>query len=133
MMEPYIQLQGRSLEAILFYERVFKGKYKHIDYAKDYEGIVQEYTQVLYGRIELRGVTFHFSDLGHCSEMGNQVGFTFRVKERDEFDALFHELSKKGEILIVPSTKHFPMLHGVVRDYFGLTWYLHFESEEDNV
>lgn len=134
MIEPYLQLAGRSEEAIHYYEYVFHGAHKHIDFLRDVPKAVYDYDApmhyVLYGSLEIQGTKFHFSDLTKSIHFGVQIGFSLQFHERDEFDAVFHKLSQQGFILLAPNDDHFPSLHAVVRDPFDVTWYLNYQDEK---
>jgi len=130
MIEPYLNLTGRSNEAIDFYEAVFCGADKKImrlsemptnphfpipDNMKDW---------VAHATITLRGTTFHFSDTQPNTVTDGIISLMTRFDTIESLMETYGKLLNGGVVLMEPSPQSYAKMFAWVRDKFGIDWQL---------
>lgn len=131
MISPAIHFSGGVCkEAIDFYERVFKGTNKFIDYDKDApvgSGItVSEDTMdyVMHAGLTICGTQVNFSDTNEEVSSGNMMCLNVFFKSKDEVSEAFEGLKKDGEIVVELGPQFFSPMYGSIVDKYGVKWQL---------
>jgi PhnB protein len=130
MVEPYLNLQGKSNEAIEFYEKVFNGQGKAIMRFKDAPPnpdfpVADELKDlVLHAEMIINGTKFHFSDTQQNVVPGNMISFAVTFTAAEEVKDVFNQLAAGGEILMELAPTFFSPMYGWVKDKFGVGWQL---------
>lgn len=130
MVEPYLNLSGKSGEAIDFYEKVFQGQGKQIMRFKDAPPnpdfpIPENMKEwVLHAEMMICGTKFNFSDTQEDVVPGNMISLAVRLATADEVTAVFNQLKEGGEILMKLAPQFYSPMYGWVKDKYGVGWQL---------
>jgi predicted 3-demethylubiquinone-9 3-methyltransferase (glyoxalase superfamily) len=79
--------------------------------------------------IELWGLEFRLLSAGPLFKFTPAVSFLVRCDTKDEVDALWSELSRKGSILLELGDYPFSERYGWTEDRYGLSWQVMFSKE----
>lgn len=134
MVEPYLNLKGRAGEAMDFYEAVFGGQDKiatrFADLPEDPENPRPEAEKqmILYGMLNIRGTTMHFSDMqpDDLSDL-SMISLMVKFDEEDEMAGVYHALLDGGKALMELADADFAKKFAWVKDKFGIDWQLMLE------
>jgi len=130
MVEPYLNLSGKSSEAIDFYERVFHGQAKQVMYFKDapqnpdfpVPNEIKDY--VLHAEMIICGTKFNFSDTQEDVVPGNMISLAVRLATADKVTSVFDQLKEGGEVLMELAPQFYSPMYGWVKDKYGVGWQL---------
>lgn len=131
MISPAIHFSGGICkEAIDFYERVFKGTNKFIDYDKDApadSGItVTENTKdhVMHAGLTICGTQINFSDTNESVDPGNMICLNVFFKNETEVCEAYEGLREGGKIIVELGPQFFSPMYGSIVDKYGVKWQL---------
>ena len=132
MSTTIIHLQGKTEEALSFYEDVFDCKRNRVIYYKDLPPNIgfdvpdAMLNQILRGEISFKNSNFILSDVPLPTKGSNvQIGLGCETEE--EIKNLFDKLSYKGNVLMPLNKIFFAKLYCQIEDRFGIIW--HFSLE----
>lgn len=135
MISPAIHFTGGVCkEAIDFYERVFKGTNKYLDY---YEGAPSDsgitYTEatkshVMHASLTICGTQVNFSDTDEEVMIGNMICLNVFFKNKDEVCEAYEGLKENGEIVVELGPQFFSPMYCSITDKYGVRWQLITES-----
>jgi PhnB protein len=130
MVEPYLNLEGRALEAITFYETVFDGVDKRIALVKDmpqnpdYPIPAELADKVAHAQMVICGTMFNFSDMQPSVTPGGPITLMIRFDSTQKVSDIFNKLLDGGYSLMELSPQPYAKLFGWVADKFGIGWQL---------
>jgi len=130
MIEPYLNLKGRSNEAIDFYEAVFDGTDKKImrlsEMSANPDFPIPENMKdwVAYAEITLRGTVFHFSDTQPDTVTNGIISLMTRFDTIESLMETYGKLLDGGAALMEPAPQSYAKMFTWVRDKFGIDWQL---------
>lgn len=130
MVEPYLNLTGKSGEAIAFYEKVFHGEDIRVMHFKDappnpeFPIPEEKKDMVLHAEMIIRGTKFNFSDTQENVIPGNMISLAVRFPTADEVTDVFNQLKEGGEILMELAPQFYSPMYGWVKDKYGVGWQL---------
>lgn len=128
MVEPYINLKGKTSEAMDFYEDVFDAQDKSVTLLGDMPDMMVPdgvRDRVAYGHMTICGTNFNFTDMEY-EELASSSMISFMVKFDDEEDMkrAYRRLANGGRVMMELA----PMLHARqfawVKDKYGIDWQL---------
>ena len=130
MVEPFLNLKGKSSEAIIFYENIFGGVDKKVmafsDMPTDPNHPIPEHmkTWIAHAEMSIRGTVFHFSDTQPDALANGMISLMLRFDTVDELMEMYHKLIDGGVALMEPEPQFYAKLFGWVRDKFDIDWQL---------
>ena len=130
MISPAIHFPGTCSEAIHFYEKVFQGTDKHIDYyrnAPSGSGMdVTEGTQdlVMHASMTICGTQVNFSDAPEAIIPGNMICLNVFVDSADAVRRAYDMLLDGGTVVVPLGPQFFSHMYAAVVDRFGVKWQL---------
>lgn len=131
MISPAIHFSGGVCkEAIDFYERVFKGTNKFIDYDKDApSGSGITYTEetkyhVMHAGLTICGTQVNFSDTNEDVVMGNMMCLNVFFKNKEEVCEAYEGLKENGDIVVDLGPQFFSPMYCSIIDKYGVKWQL---------
>ena len=126
MVTPYLIFDRQCEEAMLFYEKVFKGENKEILNYNDYspEGVEEDVSNyVLHGKMTIFETDFTFADeFSKPVTDGNMVHLTINPSSLSEGTKIYDALKESGEIFLPATPTFYSPMHATVKDQFGIIW-----------
>jgi PhnB protein len=126
-IQPYLFFDGRSDEAIAFYQSALGAEVKMLMRFKQAPepGMVHPGSEekVMHARLDIGDATVLVSD-GRCLGQPNFQGFglSLTVPDAAEAERLFTALGDGGEVRMPLAKTFFSPSFGMVADRFGVTW-----------
>ncbi len=130
MISPAIHFPGNCNEAIHFYEQVFGGTEKHIDYyrdAPDNPGFVvtsDMKNQVMHATMTICGTPVNFSDTQDETSAGNMICLNVFMPSPQAVCNAFNQLKDGGKIIVQLGPQFFSTMYGSIEDKYGIKWQL---------
>jgi len=138
-VNPHITFNGNCEEAFNFYKSIFGGEFKVLSRFKDMpdmpECVVadEDKERIMHIALPISKKTILMGNDTHgifkeSYVSGNNFSLSLMTGSREELDKLFSALGQGGEILVPLHDTFFGMYFGMVKDKFGVTWFLTFEE-----
>lgn len=120
---PFLWFDNRAEEAIKFYTSIFPNS--RIDFLNRWPkgGHFPENTVQTAG-FSLDGNNFYAFDAGPQFKFNSSISFFVVLETVEEFDALWKELERGGEVMMPLDEYPWSPRYGWVTDRFGLSWQL---------
>lgn len=115
-------------EALLVYEKAFGAKITEMQKYSDmppYPNFpipAEDKGLVLHARIQLDGGEVMCADASEPSGVGNNMYVSITTKDAALIQKAWNELKQDGEIYMELTASFFAVLHGSLRDRFGINW-----------
>ncbi|HWQ80597.1 MAG TPA: VOC family protein [Anaerovoracaceae bacterium] len=128
MLGYYLMFNRNCAEAIKAYEKAFDAKIiemqKYGDMSPNPSFPIPDSDKdlVLHARFELDGVELMCADSFERSTSGNNMYVSITVKDVAFVQKAWDVLKRDGEIYMELSPSFFAILHGSLRDRFGINW-----------
>ncbi len=128
MIEPYLNLGGRALEAIEFYKEVFGGTDLKVLKLSDmppnpYAPVTEETRDmVAFAKMTMKGTIFNFSDMQPNPPPSGMLTLMVHFDTLDEVKAAYERLSEGGIVLMELAPQPYGELFAWVVDKFGVGW-----------
>jgi len=123
---PYLNLGGKSKEALDFYARCFEGEVTELMTYADAKLDVPEDFQdaVIHASFKAEGIHFMVSDgqPGEKMETGNAVTLSIHQDSEEEQAALFALLGEGGEVTMPLADTFWNARFGELTDRYGIRW-----------
>jgi PhnB protein len=135
----YLNFNGNTEEAFLFYKKVFNGKFtgKKLTHVGDVALPAEvphmnevDKKLILHAELEILGghvlmATDAPESMGFKLHTGNNMHINVEPATREETERLFNELSEGGEIEMPLADMFFGAYYGSFTDKYGIKWMLH--------
>lgn len=128
-MEIYFNFEGKSAQAMEFYQNVFHGTDMDIMRYRDLQDQGDSFPEevkdlVLHGRLVVNGTPLMFSDVmpGTTIQKGNMMHLSHSHDSPEEIHRMFDMLSEGGTVISPLETTFFSQLYGHVEDRYGVSW-----------
>jgi PhnB protein len=126
-VQPYLMFEGRTEEALRFYEKTLGAKVEALMRFKDSPS--QEYNppnsgeKVMHACLRIGDTQMMASD-GNCSGKTGFQGFslTFNAANPAEAEKRFKALAEGGQVQMPLNETFFAKSFGMVADRFGVSW-----------
>lgn len=137
-LQPYLNFDGETRQAFLFYKSVFGGEFSHSSTMGENPGAEEldegEKDRIMHISLPLRdGIILMGSDIlpsaGHELTKGNNHYISLEVDSREEADQLFNDLIKGGEIEMPLEEQFWGDYYGSLKDKFGVYWMIGFNED----
>ncbi|WP_027629579.1 VOC family protein [Ruminiclostridium cellobioparum] len=128
MLGHYLMFNRNCAEALLVYEKAFDAKItemqKYGDMPPNPNFPVPEENKelVLHSRIQLDGGEIMCADASERGEAGNNMYVSITTKDAALIQRAWNILKQDGEIYMELTESFFAVLHGSLRDRFGINW-----------
>lgn len=139
MISPAIHFPGNCHEAILFYEEVFRGTDRKIEFYRDaptnpgFEVSKDMLDQVMHASMTLNGSPFNFSDTQDKTLSGDMICFNVFLESEDEVSRAFEKLADRGQVAVPLGPQFFSRMYASVTDRFGVKWQLICSCDEGGI
>ena len=130
-MNPYLNFDGKALEAFNFYKSVFGGEFTDVHKIGDAPGCEnlpeEEKNRVMHIALPIdENTTLMASDIipsaGHVPKEGNNVHLSLHPETKEEADRLFKGLSEGGKVEMEMQDTFWGAYYGNFRDKYGIHW-----------
>jgi PhnB protein len=126
---PYLFLDGRSEEAIEFYQKNLGAtvnmllRFKEAPAGGDYKPMPGTENKVMHACITVNGTQLFLSD-GECAGKNQFHGFALSLDAKDpaEGKRMFEALAQGGQVRMPLNETFFAKSFGMVADKFGIGW-----------
>lgn len=130
---PYIVLDGKSRDAIQFYEKVFGAEvlgiisFGEMPVNPDFPLSEEAKDRVSHATIKVQDSMLMFSDTfqGQPHQIGNQVTICISLNDVDQAHTLFEALQEGGQVGMPLQKTDFSPAYGIVTDKFGITFQIY--------
>ena len=128
MLGHYILFNRNCTEALSFYEKAFNAKViemqKYGDMPLNPNFLIPEENKglVLHARIQVGTEEIMCADTTERGEVGNNMYISITTKDMAFIQRAWNVLKQDGEIYVELEESFFALLHGSLRDRFGINW-----------
>ena len=128
MVIRYITFGGNCIEALEFYQNVFKSEVRmsqpYGEYIPDGIDAPPENLNawILHAEMEICGANFWFADEVQPVSKGNMIKLTITVSTAKEAKDIFEMLSNGGYVTLPPVETFYSTFHAALTDKFGVNW-----------
>jgi PhnB protein len=135
-INPYLNFDGNTREAVEFYARVFDTEpqqtqtYGELPEDPSHPLPEAARNRIMHTRIYVDGTPLMFSDTfpGMPFTPGNNFTLTLTGRDRAQLERWFHALAEGGSIGMPLQETFWTKLYGQVRDKFGIEWQVNLEE-----
>jgi len=126
MLNPYLNFNGNTREALEFYHQVFGGELKlqtfsevpGMEVPKGYED------KIMHGRLDSDTVTIMATEgqPGKEVKFGDNVSLSLMGSDNPKLTEIFNALAEGGEVTMPLSKQFWGDTFGALKDKFGIYW-----------
>ncbi len=137
LINPYLNFNGNTEAAFLFYQSVFGGEFAMISRFRDmpnpdYPIPEEDLDKIMHialpiGNNNVLMATDFLESMGHIMEEGNRYSISISAESKAEADHLFNGLSAGGEIEMPIADSPWGSYFGMFKDKFGIQWIVDFD------
>ncbi len=138
-VNPYLNFNGTTEDAFIFYKSVFGGDFITLQRFKDTpeadsvpaadrEKIMHVALEIGEGTI-LMG-TDALESMGHPLKVGNNFYMSISVNSEKEADKYFHALSEGGRVNVPLEKTFWGAYFGIFTDKFGIQWMISYDYNQ---
>lgn len=140
-LNPYLNFNGNTEAAFLFYKSVFGGEFTTFQRFKDTpeaskltpeEGELIMHVALPIGKGNTLMATDALPSQGRIVVMGNNMSLVLETESREEADNLFHKLSEGGTIDMPLIEAFWGAYFGMLTDKFGIKWMINYTIPKNN-
>lgn len=137
----YLNFDGQTEEAFMFYKSVFDGEFGMLQKMKDAPKgnmlSAEEQNRITHISLPLTDSVVLFGadiipSMGHVLEHGNNMSISIQVDSKDEADRLFDKLSVDGHVQMPMRFEYWGDYFGRLIDQFGTGWLINFPVPRTN-
>lgn len=139
-INPWINFNGNTEEAFVFYKSVFGGEFKKVVRFKDLKSAEFPVSEKEENKIMLITLPIGKNNMlmandvpevmGKVNERENRSKISINAETKEEADRLFKELSLGGEVEMPMANGPWGSYFGMFRDKFGIEWIIEFYPNE---
>ncbi len=135
-LNPYLNFNGNTEEAFLFYKSVFGGEFSNLQRFKDIPGGTEMPTdaqeKLMHIALPLgNGTTLMATDALESMRQkliaGNNFSLSLETESKEEADTLFAKLSEGGKQEMPIADTFWGAYFGMCTDKFGIQWMVNYE------
>lgn len=137
VIQSYLNFNGTTEEAFLFYKSVFGGEFSSFQRFSDTpmgdtlssedKKKIMHVALPLSNGISLMG-TDSLESMGHQLIQGNNFSLSIACDTKEEADILFSKLSEGGTVSMPMEATFWGAYFGMLTDQFGIQWMVSFEK-----
>jgi PhnB protein len=137
-INPYINFDGDTREAVEFYAKVFETETPRLMTFEEMPGDPSQpipeaaKRRIMHALIVVDGTPLMFSDTfpGMPLKAGNNVSLMLGTTDRSKLERWYHALQDGGQVTMPLQETFWSKAYGQVRDRFGIDWQLSLDSGE---
>jgi len=135
----YLNFDGTTEEAFLFYKSVFGGEFFQLQCFKDTPGVVGlsagQQEKIMHIALPVgENLVLHATDamasMGHPLTVGNQFSLMIEASSKAEAEKLFNGLSMGGNVTMPLHDEFWGAYYGQFTDRFGFQWMVNFDYHQ---
>ena len=133
-ISPYVAFNGKTREAMTFYQNVFGGDLELLDvkgspmeqhWPSAPEGALYHSALTNNGDAVIMGTDMQGPNGYH---IGNNIQLAIACTSEEEINTLFNKLADGGIVLDGLKTQFWGAIFGAVKDKFGISWMLNYNK-----
>jgi PhnB protein len=133
ILTPYVTFKGNCREAMTFYRDSFGGELSLQTVGETPSDIgcpKGTEDQIMHAMLISKDLIIMASDMISPAgfTLGTNISLSLTCDSPDQIMRIFNALSRKGEIADQLSVRPWGAIFGVIRDKFGITWMLSYDS-----
>jgi PhnB protein len=130
-VNPYLNFNGNTEEAFLFYKSVFGGEFSmlqrfsetpHADSVPAHEQNKIMHIALPIGKNTMLMATDALESMGHKISFGDNVSLAISAENKEDADRLFNGLAAGGKIDVPITEMFWGAYFGMLTDKFGMKW-----------
>ncbi|MFA7308768.1 MAG: VOC family protein [Patescibacteria group bacterium] len=134
-LNPYLNFDGKTEEAFLFYKSVFGGEFTTFQRFKETPQADQitpeEGERIMHVALPIGGSntlmgTDTLPSIGKITTMGNNISLTLETDSKEEAETIFAKLSAEGTIDMPLTDAPWGAYFGMFSDKFGIKWMINY-------
>lgn len=138
-LHPYLNFQGNTEEAFLFYKSVFGGEFAILQRFKDMPGADKisenEKEKIMHvslpiGNENVLMGTDALESMGQKLIQGNNISISINVESEAEADRLYNGLSAGGKVEMKLQKTFWGAYFGMFSDKFGIQWMINYDYKK---
>lgn len=138
-ISPYLNFNGNTEEAFLFYKSVFGGEFDSFQRFKDIPDLpgaenmtASDKEKIMHVSLPIsKEVTLMGTDVlesaGHPKAEGNNISLSINTESEAEADTLFTALSAGGVVQMPLEKTFWNAYFGMFQDKFGIQWMINYD------
>ena len=135
-INPYLNFNGNTEEAFLFYKSVFGGTFTKLQRFKEIPGGPElppdaqdkiMFISLPIGHGSVLMATDAIESMGQILQEGNNHYISIETESKEEANKLFYALSAEGEIEMEIGDAFWGAYFGMFRDKFGIQWMVNYD------
>lgn len=136
---PYLNFQGNTEDAFLFYKSVFGGEFAILQRFKDMPGADKisenEKEKIMHvslpiGNENVLMGTDALESMGQKLIQGNNISISINVESEAEADRLYNGLSAGGKVEMKLQKTFWGVYFGMFSDKFGIQWMINYDYKK---
>lgn len=135
-VDAYLNFNGNTREAVLFYAEVFGTEapnfmtFGETPQHPDYPLPEEAKNMIMHTRLNILGSNVMFSDVfpGMPFTVGNNITLAIVHKDIELLTSIFHKLKVGGQVGMELQETFWSKLYGQVTDKFGIMWQINYEA-----
>ncbi|MCP3028593.1 VOC family protein [Halobacillus sp. A5] len=137
-LNPYLIFDGKTREAVNFYEKTLDGKVMGImtfgDMPADPDQPLSDdmKERVMHAHLKVGDSDLMFSDTfaGMPHQQGDTIQIAIHPKQEEKARAIFDALEDGGEVVMPLQKTDWSPLYGIVKDKFGVTFQINVPEDQ---
>jgi PhnB protein len=138
-INPYLNFNGKTEEAFIFYKKVFGGEFLSVQRIKDTpmasQFPVAEHNRIMHISLPIgKENTLMASDIlesmGHKLTVGNNFHVSVSTDSEAETTKLFNGLSEDGKVTMPLEKTFWGSFFGMLTDKFGIHWMVSYDYNQ---
>ena len=139
-INPYINFNGNTEEAFLFYKSVFGGEFRQVTRFKEMESAEfpipeSEANKIMHITLPIGQNVLMGNDvpefMGKVNENENRSKIAISTESKEEADKLFNGLSAGGTVEFPISDSPWGSYFGMFRDKYGIEWTVDYDTKHN--
>ena len=122
-LNPYLNLDGTTKEALEFYRQVFGELYLQTYGESPMETPEEQKDRIMHGRLDADGITIMAADSPHDPPVsGDNVNLSLMGPDGARLTDVFNGLAQGGEVTMPLAEQFWGDTFGMLTDRFGIHW-----------
>lgn len=139
-IDVYLNFDGQTEEAFMFYKSVFGGEFQTIQKMKDAPGgdklSKEEQNRILHVALPIKGGAIlmgsdTMTSMGAVLSKGNNVNICIQPDSKEDVNRLFEKLSAGGKVDMPMKEEFWGDYFGSFIDKFGVNWLISFALSQN--
>ncbi len=139
IINPYLNFNGNTEEAFVFYKSVFGGDFTNLQRFKDVPNLPgvdlmseNDKTKIMHISLPIGNgnelmATDALESAGQALILGNNYSLSLQVETKEEADRLFYALSEGGVVEMPLGDTFWGAYFGMFSDKFGIQWMINYD------